>query len=146
MKNYKGFIPTFYIDVEEMIIRGKVVNTRDTITFYGKTVEEAYVEFEKSVDEYLRFCAEMGVEPEKPYNGKILVRVNPRFHRMLSLRAQENGLSVNKFIEGTLYRTLKIEPQDEPELPAIRRPSEKPPEKMMASIAARRRKAKAGSK
>jgi predicted HicB family RNase H-like nuclease len=144
MKNYKGFIPTLHIDTEEGIIRGKVINTRDTITFYGKTVEEAWSEFEKSVDDYLAFCAEIGVEPEKPYNGKILVRVKPSVHRLLSLRAQEKGQSVNRLIVGELYRSLRKQTPDQPEATAIPEPAEKP--RIAASAAATQRKVKVGSK
>ena len=69
MKAYKGFLPKFYIDEEQGIIRGKTLNTRDTITFYGKTVDEALQAFRDSVDDYLEFCKEIGVDPEKPYSG-----------------------------------------------------------------------------
>jgi predicted HicB family RNase H-like nuclease len=41
MKPYKGYLAGLYVDEEEAIIPGKVLNARDTITFYGKTMEEA---------------------------------------------------------------------------------------------------------
>jgi predicted HicB family RNase H-like nuclease len=115
VKTYQGFIADFHVDFEEGIIRGRVINTRDMITFYGKTAEEASDEFKKSVDEYLAFCQEIGVEPEKPFSGRILVRVNPSMHRQLSLRAQRAGQSINKLIVGELSRSLKDELSDEPE-------------------------------
>ena len=59
---YKGFVGAPRIDVEENVIRGKVVNTRDTITFYGKTADEAAQAFRDSVDDYLEFCAELSLE------------------------------------------------------------------------------------
>ena len=41
MMNHKGYIGVLRVDQEAGVLRGKVVNTRDTITFQGKTVEEA---------------------------------------------------------------------------------------------------------
>ena len=81
MKPYKGYLAGFYVDEDEGIIRGKILNARDTITFYGKTVEEAMPAFRDSVDDYLEFCAESGVEPDKPFNGRLLVRIKPEHHR-----------------------------------------------------------------
>jgi predicted HicB family RNase H-like nuclease len=66
MTKHKGFIPTFYIDLERNIIRGRVLNAKDTITFHGKTPAEAWDAFRDSVEDYLAFCAERGIEPEKP--------------------------------------------------------------------------------
>lgn len=62
--NYRGFVGAPKIDVEANVIRGRVDNTRDTITFFGKTVDEAAQAFRDSVDDYLAYCAELGVAPE----------------------------------------------------------------------------------
>ena len=39
--NYKGYVGQFNVDIDTGLIRGMVINTRDVITFHGKTVEEA---------------------------------------------------------------------------------------------------------
>jgi predicted HicB family RNase H-like nuclease len=59
---YKSFVGAPWIDVEENVIRGKIVNTRDTTTFFGKTVDEAAQAFRDSVDDYLEFCAELSLD------------------------------------------------------------------------------------
>jgi predicted HicB family RNase H-like nuclease len=107
MKIYKGFIGRFYIDSEASIIRGKVLNTRDTITFYGKTVAQAEKAFRESVNDYLKFCEELGVEPEKPFTGRLLLRIDPEMHRTLSIRAEERGQSINALIGVMLRSALK---------------------------------------
>ena len=107
MKEYKGFAPKFYLDAETNLIRGQVVNTRDTITFHGKTVEEAWDAFRESVDDYLAFCGELGVEPEKPFNGKILLRITPATHRRLTLLAQRKRTSVNSLIRREINNAVK---------------------------------------
>jgi predicted HicB family RNase H-like nuclease len=107
MTSYKGFIPRFYIDLEKRIIRGNVLNTRDTITFYGNTVAQAHKAFQASVDDYLEFCKEIGVEPEKPFSGRLLLRINPKMHRRLSFRAQQQGQSINALVGIVLESALK---------------------------------------
>ena len=104
---YKGFIGVAQIDPEAGVIRGKVVNTRDTITFQGKSVNEATKAFHESVDDYLEFCASLGEEPEKPYSGKFLVRVDPRVHRDLTVAAQRKGVSVNQLVARHLARLAR---------------------------------------
>jgi predicted HicB family RNase H-like nuclease len=108
MKPYKGYLAGLYVDEEEAIIRGKVLNTRDTITFYGKTVEEALQAFRDSVDDYLDFCKEAGVEPDKPFNGKLLVRIKPEHHRDLSLIAQEEGRSINAVVAQLVAKAIRM--------------------------------------
>lgn len=98
MMNYKGYAGILRVDQEAGVLRGRVINTRDTITFQGKTVEEATTAFRESVDDYLEFCGSLGEPPEKPFSGKLLVRIPPAIHRGLSALAQARGTSVNKIV------------------------------------------------
>ena len=66
---YKGYIGRVEYDVEQHILTGYVVNTRDVITFQGVTPEEAEKEFRASVDDYLSWCFADGAAPEVPCSG-----------------------------------------------------------------------------
>ena len=55
--NYKGFEAVIHIDEDAGIFHGEVINTRDVITFQGKSVEDLKQAFEDSVEDYLEFCA-----------------------------------------------------------------------------------------
>jgi predicted HicB family RNase H-like nuclease len=66
---YKGYIGQVAFDDEASIFHGKVINTRDVITFQGKSVAELKKAFRDSVDDYLAFCSERGEEPDKPFSG-----------------------------------------------------------------------------
>jgi predicted HicB family RNase H-like nuclease len=104
---YKGYVGVAGVDLQRGLIRGKVVNVRDTITFQGETVAKARKAFEESVDDYLDFCASLGEEPEKPFSGTFLVRVKPEVHRDLSAAAQIKGVSVNKLVGRVLTRLAR---------------------------------------
>ena len=48
------------------------------------------------------FCAEDGVEPQKPYSGKILIRTDPDLHRDVVHAAAAADMSMNQWLEKTL--------------------------------------------
>lgn len=104
---YKGYIGVLAVDADASVIRGHVVNTKDTITFQGKTVAEAKNAFKESVDDYLEFCKSLGEAPERPFSGQFMVRVKPEMHRDLTAVAQSKGVSVNKIVTGALKRAIR---------------------------------------
>lgn len=106
MLEYKGYRGRVEFDSEGKIFHGEVVGTRDVITFQGTSVEELEAAFRDSVDDYLEFCAERGEEPEKPFTGRLMVRLPPDLHRELYVEAQEEGKSLNQLIAERLQRAV----------------------------------------
>jgi predicted HicB family RNase H-like nuclease len=106
-RSYKGYVGIFRIDDDADVIRGQVVNTRDTITFQGQSVAEAVKAFHESVDDYLDFCKDLGEAPEKPFSGKLLVRIRPEDHRALSTVAQSKGVSINRLVSHALKKVAR---------------------------------------
>ena len=104
MMNHKGYLGLARVDTDAGVIRGRVINTRDTITFQGKTVAEAEAAFRDSVDDYLEFCAERGEAPDKPYSGHFPVRTSAGVHRALSIEASRRGVSLNALVGSILKR------------------------------------------
>ena len=66
---YKGYVAKIEFDEDNSIFTGMVINTRTVITFSGTSVRELEKEFRNSVEDYLEWCREDGVSPEKPYSG-----------------------------------------------------------------------------
>ena len=52
---------------------------RDIVTFHGETVDELEKAFKEAVDDYLATCEKPGVKPNKPYSGKLTLRIPPMF-------------------------------------------------------------------
>jgi len=105
MMEYKGYIAKVEFDDEANIFHGEVINLRDVITFEGASVDELWQAFKDSVDDYLDFCAERNEEPEKPFSGELVVRIDPELHRQLLLRAKMANKSLNSWI-GEALKTL----------------------------------------
>ena len=102
MLNHRGYLAVMEVDEDAGIIHGEVINTKDVITFQGETVKEATQAFIDSVEDYLAFCAERGEEPEKPFNGRFLLRLEPEEHRQLYMQARHAKMSLNEFIRQKL--------------------------------------------
>ena len=98
MMEYKGYIGVVEFDDEASIFHGDVVNTRDVITFQGKSVAEITKAFRESVDDYLQFCKERGEESEKPFSGRLVLRMEPKLHRALAVAARREKKSLNSLI------------------------------------------------
>jgi len=99
MMNYKGYLGTVEYDDQAKIFHGDIINTRDVITFQGTTVKEIERAFRDSINDYLAWCKEDGVEPEKPYSGKFNIRLSPDLHRQIAIIAKKKRLSLNSFVE-----------------------------------------------
>ncbi len=98
MMEYKGYTGKVEFDDEAGIFHGEVINTRDVITFQGTTVEEIRNAFHESVEDYLSFCTQLGHAPEKPFTGKLMLRIPPDLHRKAYIAAQQTGKSLNAWI------------------------------------------------
>jgi len=102
MMEYNGYLGTVEYDALAKIFHGDIINTRDVITFQGTTVKEIEKAFKDSIDDYITWCNEEGVEPEKPYSGKFNVRLSPELHRQAAIMAKKKNISLNTFVEKAL--------------------------------------------
>lgn len=99
MMEYKGYTAEpIDFDAEDGVFSGTVAGLRDVIHFEGSTARELTRAFRQSIDSYLELCLEQGREPDRPYNGKILLRTDPELHRKAALAAAREGLSLNKWL------------------------------------------------
>ena len=105
--SYNGFDAMIEYDAEAEIFHGEVVNLRDVITFQGWSVEALKAAFKDSVEDYLEFCRSRGEEPEKPFSGQFVVRLDPSLHRAAALAARRAGFSLNKWVSAALERAVQ---------------------------------------
>ena len=112
MRLYKGYSGTIEFDDEDMVFHGRVLGLRDIVTFEAESAEELVKAFHDSVDDYLAFCKERGVEPQKPYSGKLALRTTPEIHALLSKAAANDGKSINQWISDTLAEAARMRVDD----------------------------------
>ncbi len=95
---HRSYVAKIEYDAEIDSFFGDVVNTNDTITFYGRSAEELKSEFARSIKTHLAFCKRNGVEPGKPYSGRIPLRISSELHHKLDANAATHGMSLNAYI------------------------------------------------
>lgn len=98
MMEYKGYWAAVTFDDEADVFHGEVVDTRDVIVFEGTSVVQLKKEFKFSIDDYLRVCEERGRTPDRPYSGKIPLRIPPEVHRAAAIAARLQDKSLNAWI------------------------------------------------
>ena len=100
MKNamtYKGYIGTVEYSEEDSCLFGRIAGIRDVISYEGESVAEIRKAFEEAVDDYLAHCATIGKEPNKPYSGRFVLRIDPAVHARIAARALVHGKSLNQY-------------------------------------------------
>lgn len=106
---YKGYVGVVEYDDKAKIFHGEVINTRDVITFQGKSVDEIDKAFHDSVDDYLVWCQQDGVSPEKPYSGRFNLRLPPELHKEVAITAKKMKISINSFVERALHDEINAQ-------------------------------------
>ena len=106
--DYKGYIAKVEYDDSVGMLHGEVINAAPypIVTFEATDVDDLRREFHKSIDDYLKWCAEDGVEPRRGFSGKLILRMGPDLHRQVSVEAAANNLSINEWITQTLSREI----------------------------------------
>lgn len=96
---YKGYSGSVEFSAEDNCLFGKVQGLhKATILYEGNSVDELRKDFEEGVDSYLEGCKERGVQPEKPYSGKLIVRMSSELHSRIADAVANSGTTMNDFI------------------------------------------------
>jgi len=103
---YKGYVGSVEIDDYSKLFCGKVLGISDLILFEGQNYEELVQDFHDGVDDYLEICRAENEEPEKPFKGTFNVRIQPDLHRMAAVKAIENHVSLNAFVESAIRQAV----------------------------------------
>jgi len=95
--SHRGYTARIDFDDRDNIFVGRILGIRTIISFHAETVNELRAELELAVDDYLEYCKEEGIAPEKPASGKLLLRVPPEIHGKALVAAQSAGKSLNQW-------------------------------------------------
>ena len=114
MMEYKGYVAAVEFDDSIDLLHGRIVNSGPypIATFEATDARELRREFERSVDEYLQWCDEDGVEPRRPFSGKLNLRLGSELHALVAAAAVANQMSINSWIVRALRRSIGVKPTD----------------------------------
>ena len=104
---YKGYIGSVAYSEPDKVFFGKLEGIDGLVNYEGESVKELTDAFKEAVDDYLIFCEEHGLKPEKSYTGTFNVRIPPDTHRDIANLAAEAGISINAFVKRALSDAAK---------------------------------------
>ncbi len=99
---FKGYAAKIEYSDEDACFIGHIAGIKDVIGFHAETVKELRAAFEEAVYDYLATCERVGRAPQKPYSGKLMLRVPPEVHARAAMMAQAHGVSINQWASDVL--------------------------------------------
>ena len=106
-KIYKGYAARIEYSEEDGCFVGHLAGIRDIVGFDGKSVAELKKRFHEAVDDYLWGCEQLGTEPNKPFSGRLLLRVPVDLHARASVAAKVTGMSLNQWLTRALEHAVE---------------------------------------
>lgn len=103
---HEGYIAEIGYEDGDELMHGDTINTRATLHFAGRNIDELKAAFADTIADYREWCKERGVEPERPYSGTLSLRIPPELHKRVAERAAKAGESINQFIAERLEETV----------------------------------------
>lgn len=104
---YKGYKGTVEYSKEDDCLVGKVVGMHhDIIVYEGNTLKDLKQDFEDAVDSYIDGCLAEGIQPRKPFNGKLVLRMSSELHGRIADAATDCGTTINDFINRAIASEL----------------------------------------
>ena len=107
LKTYKGYTGSIEFSVEDNCFHGHVLGIRSIISYEADQFPNLEKEFQESVDCYLEWCEEDGIEPEKPKSGKIALRLQPKIHENVAVAATLDAKSINQWISDVIEKAAE---------------------------------------
>ena len=99
---YRGYAARIEYDAEDRIFVGRLAGIKDIAVFHGTTVDELEAAFHETVDHYLEVSARTGHPAQRPYSGRLLLRIEPETHAAMAVAAELSGVSLNQWAASAL--------------------------------------------
>ena len=105
---YKGYKGSVEYSKEDNCLFGKVQGMSKALILYeGQTLDELRKDFEEGIDSYIEGCKADGIEPAKPYSGKLNLRMSSELHSKVAAFVASKGITINDFINKAIKNELK---------------------------------------
>lgn len=102
---YKGYVGSYEISLEDDVFFGKVEFIKDLISYEGANPSELKASFEEAINDYLKTCKAQNREPDHPFKGSLNIRIGEELHRKIALSLKK-GQSINSFIKSAVEKAV----------------------------------------
>ena len=94
---YKGYSAHIEQSEEDGCLVGHIAGITDIVGFHADTAPELQAVFEEAVEDYLATCKRLNKPPQKPYSGKLRLRISPDIHVAIAKAAEASGKSLDQW-------------------------------------------------
>ena len=92
---FQGYVALIEYSDEDQCFVGHITGIHDIVGFHGESVAELRTAFEEAVDDYLEACEKLSRAPQKPYSGKLMLRIPPEVHAAVAVAAEAFAKAVH---------------------------------------------------
>ncbi|KNZ31413.1 MAG: hypothetical protein AD742_17805 [Methylibium sp. NZG] len=104
---YNGYSARVEFDAEDRLFVGHLAGIRDIVGFHGESVDELESAFHEAVDDYLAACKKLGQAPNRPFSGRVMLRLPADVHARASAAAELTGMSFNQWAARALEQAVE---------------------------------------
>jgi predicted HicB family RNase H-like nuclease len=104
---YNDYGARVEFDAEDRIFVGRIAGIRDIVGFHGESVGELEAAFREAVEDYLAACTKLKQAPDRPYSGRVMLRLPPELHARASAAAEVTGMSFNQWAARALEQAVE---------------------------------------
>jgi predicted HicB family RNase H-like nuclease len=104
---YNGYSARVEFDAEDRLFVGHIAGIRDIVGFHGESVNELEAAFHEAVDDYLAACKKLKQPPNRPFSGRVMLRLPPDVHARASAAAEVTGMSFNQWAARALEQAVE---------------------------------------
>ncbi|NJN82095.1 MAG: type II toxin-antitoxin system HicB family antitoxin [Caldilineaceae bacterium] len=108
MMTYRGYAARIEYSEDDACFVGHIAGIRDVIGFHGESVAELRSAFTEAVDDDLETCERLGRAPQKPYSGKVMLRIDPALHARAAALAEAQGKSLNAWTQEQIEKAVSF--------------------------------------
>lgn len=105
--NFGKYKASIHFDAEIGLFRGEFIGLNGGADFYGKSLSELKREGSISLKVFLEMCKEKGLEPDRHYSGRLMLRIPPEVHSSVVHAAAANGKSLNQWAADALLEAAQ---------------------------------------
>lgn len=103
---FKGYDARLEYDEIKDSYRGVILGLNGSTDFYGRTNKELRRAFKQSLEEFMDFCRERGIQPHAHCSGKLNLRIPFWVHERLVMHAREERVPIEALIFKYLANSL----------------------------------------
>ena len=106
---HKGYEAKVEYSEDDACFVGRIAGIRAIVGFHGNSVASLKKAFHAAVDNYIAVALQRGEVPEKPFSGRMMLRLPSQLHARVNSAAERSGISVNQWAARALEQAAEAQ-------------------------------------